>query len=112
MRFVSEFRDILFFGIRLTGFIKRLIADKPNAEKKADFLPLLMEFIDELFHGRKHGNRGYKGSSVKVRERTKKTLHKFELPPDERLNLFVQENLLPRLDRLVQLTLVGGYTVI
>ena len=36
---------------------------------------------------------------------------KFELP-DERLNSFVQKNLLLRLDRLVQLTLVGGYTVI
>lgn len=36
---------------------------------------------------------------------------KFELA-DERLNSFVQKNLVPRLDRLVQLTLVGGYTVI
>lgn len=36
---------------------------------------------------------------------------KFELA-DERLNSFVQKNLLPRLDRIVQLTLVGGYTVI
>lgn len=36
---------------------------------------------------------------------------KFELA-DERLNAFVQKNLLPRLDRIVQLTLVGGYTVI
>ncbi|MDE7360591.1 MAG: hypothetical protein K2N38_01520 [Oscillospiraceae bacterium] len=31
---------------------------------------------------------------------------------DERLNAFAQKNLLPRLDRIVQLTLVGGYTVI
>lgn len=36
---------------------------------------------------------------------------KFELA-DERLNSFVQKNLLPRLDRIMQLTLVGGYTVI
>ncbi len=36
---------------------------------------------------------------------------KFELP-DERLNSFAQKNLVPRLDRIVQLTLVGGYTVI
>lgn len=36
---------------------------------------------------------------------------KFELA-DERLNAFAQKNLLPRLDRIVQLTLVGGYTVI
>lgn len=36
---------------------------------------------------------------------------KFELT-DERLNSFAQKNLLPRLDRIVQLTLVGGYTVI
>ena len=36
---------------------------------------------------------------------------KFELA-DERLNSFAQKNLLPRLDRIVQLTLVGGYTVI
>lgn len=36
---------------------------------------------------------------------------KFELA-DERLNSCVQKNLLPRLDRIVQLTLVGGYTVI
>jgi len=36
---------------------------------------------------------------------------KFELA-DEQLNSFVQNNLLPRLDRIVQLTLVGGYTVI
>ncbi len=36
---------------------------------------------------------------------------KFELA-DDRLNSCVQKNLLPRLDRIVQLTLVGGYTVI
>ncbi len=36
---------------------------------------------------------------------------KFELA-DERLNSCVQKNLLPRLDRIVQLTLVGGYTVV
>lgn len=36
---------------------------------------------------------------------------KFEIA-DERLNLFVQKNLLPNLDRITQLTLVGGYTVI
>lgn len=36
---------------------------------------------------------------------------KYELA-DERLNSFVQKNLLPNLDRIVQLTLVGGYTVI
>lgn len=36
---------------------------------------------------------------------------KFELA-DERLNLFAQKNLIPNLDRIVQLTLVGGYTVI
>lgn len=36
---------------------------------------------------------------------------KFELA-DEHLNSFVQKNLLPRLDRIMQLTLVGGYTVI
>lgn len=36
---------------------------------------------------------------------------KFELA-DKRLNSFVQKNLLPNLDRIVQLTLVGGYTVI
>lgn len=36
---------------------------------------------------------------------------KFELA-DERLNAFAQKNLLPNLDRIVQLTLVGGYTVI
>ncbi|MDE7360353.1 MAG: hypothetical protein K2N38_00285, partial [Oscillospiraceae bacterium] len=36
---------------------------------------------------------------------------KFELA-DERLNTFAQKNLLPRLDRIVQLTLVGGYTII
>lgn len=36
---------------------------------------------------------------------------KFELA-DERLNSFAQKNLMPRLDRIVQLTLVGGYTVI
>lgn len=36
---------------------------------------------------------------------------KFELA-DERLNSFVQKNLLPRLDRIMQLTLVGGYTII
>lgn len=35
----------------------------------------------------------------------------FELP-DERLNAYVQKNLVPELDRIVQLTLVGGYTVI
>ncbi|MGN0699384.1 MAG: phage portal protein [Oscillospiraceae bacterium] len=32
--------------------------------------------------------------------------------PDEQLNKYVQKNLLPNLDRIVQLTLVGGYTVI
>lgn len=36
---------------------------------------------------------------------------KFELP-DPRLNAFVQKNLVPMLDRITQLTLVGGYTVI
>ncbi len=36
---------------------------------------------------------------------------KFEIA-DERLNYFVQKNLLSSLDRIVQLTLVGGYTVI
>ncbi len=36
---------------------------------------------------------------------------KYELA-DERLNVFVQKNLIPNLDRIVQLTLVGGYTVI
>lgn len=36
---------------------------------------------------------------------------KFELQ-DERLNAYVQKNLVPELDRIVQLTLVGGYTVI
>lgn len=36
---------------------------------------------------------------------------KFELA-DERLNSCVQKNLLQRLDRIVQLTLVGGYTII
>lgn len=36
---------------------------------------------------------------------------KFELP-DEGLNFFVQKNLIPNLDRITQLTLVGGYTVI
>ncbi len=36
---------------------------------------------------------------------------KFELP-DEELNFFVQKNLIPNLDRITQLTLVGGYTVI
>lgn len=36
---------------------------------------------------------------------------KFELA-DERLNSFAQKNLIPNLDRIVQLTLVGGYTVI
>lgn len=36
---------------------------------------------------------------------------KFEVA-DERLNLCVQKNLLPNLDRITQLTLVGGYTVI
>ncbi len=36
---------------------------------------------------------------------------KFELP-DEGLNFFVQKNLIPNLDRIMQLTLVGGYTVI
>lgn len=36
---------------------------------------------------------------------------KFELA-DEQLNVYVQKNLLPNLDRIVQLTLVGGYTVI
>lgn len=36
---------------------------------------------------------------------------KFELP-DEGLNFFVQKNLVPNLDRITQLTLVGGYTVI
>lgn len=36
---------------------------------------------------------------------------KFELP-DEELNFFVQKNLIPNLDRITQLTLVGGYTVV
>ncbi len=36
---------------------------------------------------------------------------KFELA-DERLNAFAQKNLIPNLDKIVQLTLVGGYTVI
>lgn len=36
---------------------------------------------------------------------------KYELA-DEQLNTFVQKNLLPKLDETVQLTLVGGYTVI
>ena len=36
---------------------------------------------------------------------------KFEVP-DEGLNFFVQKNLVPNLDRITQLTLVGGYTVI
>lgn len=36
---------------------------------------------------------------------------KYELA-DERLNAFAQRNLLPRLDRIVQLALVGGYAVI
>ncbi len=36
---------------------------------------------------------------------------KFELR-DERLNAYVQKNLVPELDRIVQLTLVGGYSVI
>lgn len=36
---------------------------------------------------------------------------KYELA-DERLNDYAQKNLLPDLDRIVQLTLVGGYTVI
>ena len=36
---------------------------------------------------------------------------KYELA-DERLNTFIQKNFLPNLDRTVQLTLVGGYTVI
>lgn len=36
---------------------------------------------------------------------------KYELA-DETLNAFAQKNLLPNLDRIVQLTLVGGYTVI
>lgn len=36
---------------------------------------------------------------------------KFELA-NERLNNYAQKNLLPNLDRIVQLTLVGGYTVI
>ncbi len=36
---------------------------------------------------------------------------KFELP-DPRLNAFVQKNLVPMLDRITQLTLVGGYTII
>ncbi len=36
---------------------------------------------------------------------------KFEVP-DEGLNFFVQKNLIPNLDRITQLTLVGGYTVI
>lgn len=36
---------------------------------------------------------------------------KFEIA-DERLNGYVQKNLLPMLDRITQLTLVGGYTVI
>lgn len=36
---------------------------------------------------------------------------KFEIA-DESLNAFVQKNLIPNLDRITQLTLVGGYTVI
>lgn len=36
---------------------------------------------------------------------------KFEIA-DEELNKHVQKNLLPNLDRIVQLTLVGGFTVI
>lgn len=36
---------------------------------------------------------------------------KFEVA-DEKLNGFVQKNLVPNLDRITQLTLVGGYTVI
>lgn len=36
---------------------------------------------------------------------------KYELA-DETLNAFAQKNLIPNLDRVVQLTLVGGYTVI
>ena len=36
---------------------------------------------------------------------------KFEFA-DEKLNGFVQKNLVPNLDRITQLTLVGGYTVI
>lgn len=36
---------------------------------------------------------------------------KYELA-DKRLNTFAQKNLIPNLDRIVQLTLVGGYTVI
>lgn len=36
---------------------------------------------------------------------------KFEIA-DEALNAYVQKNLLPNLDRITQLTLVGGYTVI
>lgn len=36
---------------------------------------------------------------------------KFEVP-DEGLNFFVQKNLVPNLDRITQLTLVGGYTVV
>lgn len=36
---------------------------------------------------------------------------KYELA-DERLNAYAQKNLIPNLDRIVQLTLVGGYTVI
>ncbi len=36
---------------------------------------------------------------------------KFEVA-DEQLNGFVQKNLVPNLDRITQLTLVGGYTVI
>lgn len=36
---------------------------------------------------------------------------KYELA-DERINAFAQKNLIPNLDRIVQLTLVGGYTVI
>lgn len=36
---------------------------------------------------------------------------KFEVA-DNRLNFFIQKNLIPKLDRITQLTLVGGYTVI
>lgn len=36
---------------------------------------------------------------------------KFEVP-DEGLDFFIQKNLVPNLDRITQLTLVGGYTVI
>lgn len=43
----------------IAGFIKRLIADKLNAEKKTDFPPLLTELANEPSCVRDLGNRGY-----------------------------------------------------